>query len=123
VQLTYDATLVIAAMFFVTGLAFMVMPWRAKAIWQNSALPKAKILGIPWLSLVALVYAIFMGFNLFLWFYDKANVYGVGYKNKNSMIFMAILYVAAIVIWIIAWAVRKRQGMELEAVAKEIPVE
>ena len=123
VQLTYDATLVIAAMFFVTGLAFMVMPWRAKAIWDNSALPKGKILGIPWLALVAFVYAVFMGFNLFLWIYDKANVYGVGYKNKNSMIFMAILYVAAIVIWVIAYFVRKGQGMELEAVAKEIPVE
>ena len=82
-----------------------------------------KIAGIPVLSIAALIYAIFMGFNLFLWFYDKANVYGVGYKNKNSMIFMAILYVAAIVIWVIAYFVRKGQGMELEAVAKEIPVE
>ena len=123
VQLTYDATLVIAAMFFVTGLAFMVMPWRAKSIWDNSAIPKMKIAGIPILSIAALIYAIFMGFNLWLWFYDKANVYGVGYKNKNSMIFMAILYVAAIVIWVIAYFVRKGQGMELEAVAKEIPVE
>ena len=118
VQLTYDATLVIAAMFFVTGLAFIVMPIRAKAIWQNSALPKGPILPI-----VGIVYAVFMAFNLWLWFYDKANVYGVGYKNKNSMIFMAILYVAAIVIWVVAYVIRKRQGMELEAVAKEIPVE
>ena len=118
VQLTYDATLVIAAMFFVTGLAFVAMPWRAKAIWQNSALPKG-----PLLPIIGIIYVIFMGFNLWLWFYDKANVYGVGYKNKNSMIFMAILYAAAIVIWIAAWAVRKRQGMALEAVAKEIPVE
>jgi APA family basic amino acid/polyamine antiporter len=118
VQLTYDATLVIAAMFFVTGLAFVFMPLRAKAIWQNSALPKGPILPI-----VGVIYVIFMGFNLVLWFYDKTNVYGVGYKNKNSMIFMAILYAAAIVIWIVAWAIRKRQGMELEAVAKEIPVE
>jgi basic amino acid/polyamine antiporter, APA family len=123
VQLTYDATLVIAAMFFVTGLAFMVMPWRARSIWDNSAIPKMKIAGIPILSIAALVYAIFMGFNLWLWLYDKANVYGVGYKNKNSMIFMGILYVAAIVIWVVAYFVRKGQGMELEAVAKEIPVE
>jgi len=110
-------------MFFVTGLAFMVMPWRAKSIWENSALPKMKILGVPVLAIVAAIYSLFMAFNLWLWFYDKANVYGVGYKNKNSMIFMGILYVAAIVIWIVAWAVRKRQGMALEAVAKEIPVE
>jgi len=31
--------------------------------------------------------------------------------------------VAAVVVWLIAYVVRKRQGMELEAVAKEIPVE
>ena len=118
VQLTYDATLVIAIMFFVTGLAFVFMPIRAKAIWQNSALPKGPILPI-----VGIIYVLFMGGMLIAWFYDKLNVYGVGYKNKNSMIFMAILYVAAIVIWVIAYFVRKRQGMELEAVAKEIPVE
>jgi hypothetical protein len=36
---------------------------------------------------------------------------------------MGVLYLAGVVIWLIAWAVRKKQGMELEAVAKEIPVE
>jgi len=118
VQLTYDATLVIAFMFFVTGCAFVAMPLRAKAIWQNSALPKGPILPI-----VGIIYVLFMAGMLIAWFYDKLNVYGVGYKNKNSMIFMAILYIAAIVIWVAAWAIRKRQGMALEAVAKEIPVE
>ena len=118
VELTYDATLVIAAMFFVTGLAFVAMPFRARAIWQNSALPKG-----PLLPIIGIIYVLFMAGMLIAWFYDKANVYGVGYKNKNSMIFMGILYAAAIVIWIAAWAIRKRQGMELEAVAKEIPVE
>ena len=118
VQLTYDATLVIAAMFFVTGLAFVAMPFRAKAIWQNSALPKGPILPI-----IGIIYVLFMGWHADRLVLRQANVYGVGYKNKNSMIFMAILYVAAIVIWIAAWAIRKRQGMALEAVAKEIPVE
>ena len=123
VQLTYDATLVIAAMFLVSGLAFMIMPWKTKAIWESSAVPKLKILGIPLMTIVAAIYSAFMVFNLYLWLYDPTNTYGVGYKNKNSMIFMGILYAAAIVIWIVAWAVRKRQGMDLEAVAKEIPVE
>jgi amino acid transporter len=123
VQLTYDATLVIAVMFLGSGLAFMIMPWRVKSIWDSSALPKAKIFGIPWMSIVAAAYSVFMIFMLYKWIYDPTNVYGIGYKNKNSMIFMGVLYAAAIVIWIVAWAVRKRQGMALEAVAKEIPAE
>ena len=83
VQLTYDATLVIAVMFLGSGLAFMIMPWRAKSIWENSALPKAKILGVPWMAIVAAAYSAFMVFNLYLWIYDPTNAYGVGYKNKQ----------------------------------------
>jgi len=123
VQLTYDSTLVIAVMFLGSGLAFMIMPWRAKSIWDNSALPKGRILGIPWMAIVAAGYSVFLGFMLYKWIYDPANLYGIGYKNTKSVEFMITLYVAAIVIWIVAWAVRKRQGMALEAVAKEIPVE
>jgi amino acid transporter len=123
IKLTYDATLVIAVMFLGSGLAFMIMPWRVKSIWDNSALPKGKILGVPWMVIVAAGYSAFLVFNLYLWIYDPTNTYGVGYKNGSSMIFMGILYIAAIVTWVVAWAVRKRQGMELEAVAKEIPVE
>jgi basic amino acid/polyamine antiporter, APA family len=123
VQLTYDATLVIAVMFLGSGLAFMIMPWRTKSIWAASALPKAGIGGLPWMTVAAAAYSAGMIAMLVAWFYDKQNVYGIGYKNHNSMIFMGVLYVAAIVIWIVAWAVRKQQGMALEAVAKEIPVE
>jgi len=123
VQLTYDATIGIAVMFLGSGLAFMIMPWRRRSLWQSSALPKAKIFGIPWMAIVAAAYSAFMVFLLWLWFYDPTNTYGVGYKNKQSMIFMGILYATGIVIWIVAWAVRKRQGMELEAVAKQIPAE
>jgi len=123
VRLTYDATLVIAVMFLFSGLAFMIMPWRVTSIWQSSALPKAKIFGIPWMAIVAALYSAFLLFNIVLWLYDPTNTYGVGYKNGSSLVFMGILYVAAIVIWVVAWAVRKRQGMALEAVAKEIPVE
>jgi APA family basic amino acid/polyamine antiporter len=123
VRLTYDATLVIAVMFLVSGLAFMVMPWRLKATWESSALPKAKIFGIPWMAVIAALYSAFLTFNIVLWLDDKTNTYGVGYKNGSSMIFMGILYVAAIAIWVIASVVRKSQGMALESVAKEIPVE
>ena len=123
VQLTLDSTLVIAAMFLVSGLAFMIMPWRVKSIWESSALPKMKIAGIPLMAIVAAGYSAFMTFLLVMWIWDPNAYYGIGWANKQSMIFMGSLYVAAIVVWVIAWAFRKRQGMELEAVAKEIPVE
>jgi APA family basic amino acid/polyamine antiporter len=116
---TFDATFGIIIMFLFTALAFMVMKWRARSIWDSSSLPKSGLAGIPWMSVIAAIYAAFMVFNIYL--YVVKDIYYV--NNTKSAIFMGILYVAAIVIWIIAWAVRKRQGMELEAVAKEIPVE
>jgi len=116
---TYDATLVIVVMFLGSGLAFMIMPWRAKSIWQSSSLPKSGIAGIPWMSVIAFGYCAFLVFNLVLFLKDA--IYGV--NNAKSMIFMGILYLLGIVIWVVAWITRKRQGMALETVAKEIPVE
>ncbi|RPI32045.1 MAG: hypothetical protein EHM52_00805 [Actinomycetota bacterium] len=116
---TYDATLGIVIMFLGSALAFMVMKWRARAIWDSSSLPKGEIAGIPWLSLVAAIYSGFMAWVIYRFVVD--DMYGV--NNTESAIFMAVLYVLAIVIWVVAWAVRKKQGMALESVAKEIPVE
>src|SRR5450756_228653 len=116
---TYDATLVILVMFLGSGLAFMVMPWRAKVIWDSTPIPKWKIGPIPVLSIIAAGFSAFLIFSL--WLFLKDAVYGV--NNGKSLIFMGALYVLAIAIWVIAYFVRKRQGMALETVAKEIPVE
>jgi APA family basic amino acid/polyamine antiporter len=117
--LTLDGTLVIAVMFLGSGLAFMIMPWRAKGIWANSSLPKVKVAGIPVLSVVAGLFSAFLIFNLVLWLKDA--VYGS--NNTKSLIYMGALYLIALLIWIIAAITRRREGMPLEAVAKQIPVE
>jgi basic amino acid/polyamine antiporter, APA family len=116
---TYDATLGIVIMFLGSALAFMIMKWRAKSIWDSSSLPKSGFAGIPWMAIIAAIYSAFLVFNIYLFIKDA--IYGV--NNRESAIFMGVLYVAAIVVWVVAWAVRKSQGMALESVAKEIPVE
>jgi hypothetical protein len=118
---TLDATFGIIIMFLFSGLAFMVMKWRARGIWENSALPKSGLGGIPWMAIIAAIYCAFLVFNIFMYIWDPDGVY---YINLwESAVFMGALYLAGVVIWIVAWLVRKKQGMELEAVAKEIPVE
>ncbi len=116
---TLDATFGIIIMFMFSGLAFMVMKWRARSIWDSSSLPKSGLAGIPWMSVIAAIYSAFLVFNIYLYATDA--IYGV--NNRQSFIFMGVLYASAIVIWVVMYFVRKGQGMALEAVAKEIPVE
>ena len=118
-KLTLDSTLVFAVMFIVSGVGLMIMPWRAKGIWASSAVPKAKIAGVPVMSIIAAGYAAVLIFTLVMWLKDA--VYGV--NNSKSLIYLGFLYLGALVIWLVAWVTRRRQGMDLETVAKEIPVE
>jgi len=106
-------------MFIVSGVGLMIMPWRAKGIWASSAVPKAKIAGVPVMSIIAAGYAAVLIFTLVMWLKDA--VYGV--NNSKSLIYLGFLYLGALVIWLVAWVTRRRQGMDLETVAKEIPVE
>jgi hypothetical protein len=46
-------------------------------------------------------------------------VYGV--NNNKSLIYMGVLYGGAALIWVVAYFVRRRQGMPLEAVVRQIP--
>lgn len=116
---TLDATAVIAMTYLGSTLAAMVMPWRLRRVYQASPLAKYKLGPVPMITVVAGIFATFLILNLIWWLKDS--IYGV--NNYKSLIYMGILYAMAAAIWIIAWAVRRSQGMGLEAVAREIPVE
>jgi basic amino acid/polyamine antiporter, APA family len=116
---TLDATAVIAVTYLGSTLAAMVMPWRLKRIYEASPLARYKLGPVPLITVVAAAFAAFLILNLIWWLKDS--IYGV--NNAKSLIYMGILYAMAAAIWIIAWAVRRSQGMGLEAVAREIPVE
>jgi hypothetical protein len=44
-------------------------------------------------------------------------------NNKGSLVFMGAMYVLAIAVYVTARVVRRRQGIDLALVNKEIPVE
>jgi APA family basic amino acid/polyamine antiporter len=114
-----DATLVIAVTFFGTAIAAMVLPYRKKELYQNSAIARYKVAGIPLITISGFITAVFLGFNLYQWFTNSN--YAV--NNKQSLVFMGVMYGMAIVIYIIAWVVRRSQGINLSAIYKEIPVD
>jgi amino acid transporter len=114
-----DATLVIAVTFFGTAIAAMILPWRKKALYENSAIAKFKVGGIPLITVAGAITAAFLGWNLYEWFSNS--LYAV--NNKQSLVFMGAMYGLAIVIYVIARVVRARQGINLKAIYQEIPVD
>jgi amino acid transporter len=201
--LALDATVVIAITFLGSTIAGIVMPWRAKDIFEGSPIAKYKVpawlgwivsavfavfalyliyisfkyawtiisglgalgpSGLTWfvvivlglltifnavvliwilysvvkgtlsskaMPLITMAGLVFMGFLdwlLVVWFWDPTTAsgtanYAIGWSNVSSMVFMMINYLVAAAIYFGFSAYRRRQGIAIEKVYQEIPVE
>jgi APA family basic amino acid/polyamine antiporter len=116
------ATGVIAITFLGTVIAAAIMPWRRKDIFENSPIARFKIAGIPVITITGVVSAIFILFMIAEWSFNA--IYGTAFSlNASSPIYFAVTYVVAIAIYVVARVVRKRQGIDLARIHREIPVE
>ena len=116
------ATGVIAITFLGTVVAAAIMPWRRKDIFENSPIARFRVAGIPVITITGVVSAIFLVFMLAEWSFNS--VYGTSFSlNSASPIYFGLTYLAAIVIYLVARTVRKRQGIDLSRIHREIPVE
>jgi APA family basic amino acid/polyamine antiporter len=116
------ATGVIAITFLGTVIAAAIMPWRRKDIFENSPIARFKVAGIPVITITGVVSAIFLLFMLAEWSFNA--VYGTSFSlNASSPIYFLVTYLVAIAIYVVARVVRKRQGIDLARIHREIPVE
>src|SRR5438105_297056 len=116
------ATGVIAITFLGTVIAAAIMPWRRKDIFENSPIARFRVAGIPVITITGVVSAIFLVFMLAEWSFNA--VYGTAFSlNASSPIYFLVTYLAAVVIYVVARVVRKRQGIDLARIHQEIPVE
>ncbi|HMK07601.1 MAG TPA: amino acid permease [Anaerolineales bacterium] len=78
---------------------------------------------VPLIASMGLVFFVFLDWLLVVWLWDPNYLYGIGWQNSTSMLFMVIMYALAAVIYFSFSAYRKRQGIDVDKVYKEIPVE
>ncbi len=116
---TLDATLVIAVTYLFSAIAVVVLPFRKRDLWAASPASRFKVAGVPIVPVAGVVTIGLLGYNIYEWLSNDA--YGV--NNKGSLVFMGILYVLAIMVYVVARLVRRRQGIDLGLINKEIPVE
>ena len=116
---TLDATLVIAVTYLFSAVAVVILPWRKPDLWAASPASRLKLFGVPVVPAAGVVTIGLLVFDLVEWFSN--DLYFV--NNHDSLYFMGIMYVLAIALYVTARLVRRRQGIDLGLINKEIPVE
>jgi basic amino acid/polyamine antiporter, APA family len=119
VTYTFDATLVIAVTFLFSSIAVVLLPFLKKDLWRASPASKIRVLGVQIVPVAGWITIGLLGFDLYEWL-TNAN-YGV--NNRDSLYYMGAMYVLAIVLYVSARVIRRRQGIDLGLINKEIPVE
>jgi amino acid transporter len=77
----------------------------------------------PLIVAAGLIFLFFLDWLLVEWFWDPDLLYGIGWQNASSMIFMFGNYALAAAIFYGFNAYRRRQGIDIGKVYQEIPVE
>jgi len=129
-SLTLCSTLVIAVTYLGTTISAIVLPYRKPELYRASPIAKYNVLGIPLITVAGVIFGGFLVFLLYQWILDPNALYGIGYsinengyKNGTSIIYMLANYALAALIYFGFKAARKREGIDLDKVHAEIPVE
>jgi hypothetical protein len=75
------------------------------------------------ITVAGLIFGGFLVFLLYQWLFDPNGLYGIGLSNTNSVIYMLSMYVLAAVIYFGFKSARRREGIDIDRVHAEIPVE
>ena len=119
-----DATAVLALTFFATTVAAIILPWRRKDLYNASPIASWKVAGIPTITIVGVITGAFLLFMLWEWSFNADDLYGTTFSSTpNSVYYFLATYIVAVVIYVVARVVRKRQGIDLARIHHEIPVE
>jgi len=128
---TLAATQGIAIMYFGTAIAAIVLPYKKKELFNASPIAQMKVAGIPLITVAGVIFGGFLAFLLVEWMFDPwlntggegAGLYGISFKNGWSIAFLVGCYVVAAAIYYGFKAYRKKGGIDMDQVQKEIPVE
>ncbi len=80
------------------------------------------MLGIPLITLAAVAFLVILGFAIYEWITNS--VYGIDWNTaRNGFWYMLSLYGVALLIYLGSRLWRRRQGIDMTMVHREIPAE
>jgi amino acid transporter len=108
----------VAFSFLVTSIAAIVFPFRKKEMFESSP-ANIKIAGVPLMALIGVANTIFM----LVFIYQNWTDAALGSNSPQSVaLILGILVISFVLYWVIR-AFRKRQGIDIDALYREIPPE
>jgi APA family basic amino acid/polyamine antiporter len=122
-SLTLCSTLVIAVTYLGSTIAAILLPYVKPELYNASPIAKYKVAGVPLITIAGVIFGAFLLFLLYEWLIDPLMLYGIGLSNTSSVIYMLAMYLLALVIYLGFRAYRKREGIDIDKVYQEIPVE
>jgi APA family basic amino acid/polyamine antiporter len=121
--LTLCSTLVIAVTYLGSTLAAILLPFVKKDLYNASPIAKFKVAGIPLITVAGVIFGGFLVYLLYEWIIDPNGLYGIGISNTSSVIYMLAMYVLALAIYVGFKWFRRSQGIDINKIYEEIPVE
>ncbi len=112
--------IVVFGTFAIVGIAAVVFPYRRKAMYGDSPIPKKKLGGVPMFALVGALDAALMTLYLILLFTNGA---ATGATNHKGLTVLGILIVVLAAIWGLAWFAARQRGIDLDVVQNQLPPE
>jgi basic amino acid/polyamine antiporter, APA family len=107
----------------IVAVAAIAFPFRRPDLYKASP-ANWKILGIPILFIVAPLSVAVMGFLTWCtWQYPALALAGNPDNRWQIFAFMGMIVVVGLVVYFLSWFVRRRQGIDITLVYKELPPE
>jgi amino acid transporter len=108
----------VAFSFFLTSIAAMVFPFLKKDMFDSSPV-RWRMGGLPLMTLIGLANAIFM----LIFMYQNWTDSTLGSNSPQSLMLIVSIFIAAFVLYWGIRAFRTRQGIDIDAVFRELPPE
>jgi amino acid transporter len=105
----------------VTAVAGTLLPYRQKALVENSPY-SGRVAGIPVLTLVGILALIGFGGAVAILLWDEGSGASLS-ANPGKLAIALGVYVLAVAIWFVARAVRRNQGIDIDLAYRELPAQ
>jgi amino acid transporter len=119
---TLGSLVFIMGTYFVWGVTMVigiVFPFLRPQMFGNSPAARYKVGSVPVMSIVSLVAAVFFGWALWLLWNDPI---AAGHDNR-VLGTLGVTLLLGVVLYVVMYALRRRQGIRVELAFKEIPIE